>query len=126
MGGASAVDYLIYDPNSPHNSISTFFISIKQPDSYHYPLFFKINNNVGLRLPTLYNQGQVLHPNLKKANQYVLNIKHGLTYVQGETQTLLHVVSSMVTLDTTCNSTQLNALKTDFFWEYINDTLKLL
>ena len=27
------------------------------------------------------SQGQVLHPNHKKANQYVLNIKQDLTYV---------------------------------------------
>ena len=35
------------------------------------------------------SQGQVLHPNPKKANQYVLNVKHELTYMQGETYTSL-------------------------------------
>ena len=30
------------------------------------------------------SQCQVLRPNPKKANQYVLNVKHELTYMQGE------------------------------------------
>lgn len=35
------------------------------------------------------SQGQVLCPNPNKANQYILNIKHEPTYVQGETYTSL-------------------------------------
>ena len=85
MGGASVVDHLIGDPDSLCNSISNYSIGNKQLDSNHCPLFFTKGNNVGLRLPTPSSQGWVLRPNPKKANQYVLNIKHELTYVQGET-----------------------------------------
>ena len=88
-GGSSVVDYLIGDPNSLCNSISDFPIGNKQPNSDHCPLFFTIGDSVGLRPPTPSSQGQVLYPNPKKANQYVLNIKHELTYVQGKTYTSL-------------------------------------
>ena len=80
MNGAGVVNYPIGNPNSLHNSISDFFIGNKQLDSNHCPFFLKICNSLGSRPPTLFNQGQVLHPNPKKANQYVLNIKHVLTY----------------------------------------------
>jgi hypothetical protein len=78
-----SVDY------SLHNFISDFFIGNKQPDLDHCLLFLRIGISLGLRPPTLSSQGQVLYPNPKKANQYVLNIKHELTYVQGKTYTSL-------------------------------------
>ena len=78
IGGACVVDYFIGDPNSLYNSLSDFLIGIKQPDSGHYPLSFKIGNSVGSRPPTPSSQGQVLHPNPKKANQCVYNSKHEL------------------------------------------------
>jgi hypothetical protein len=89
MGGANVVDYLIGDHKSLRNSISNFSICNKQPDSKHYPLYFRICHSVELRLPCLSNHGRVLHPNPKKANQYVLNIKHEFSYMQGETYTSL-------------------------------------
>ena len=89
MGGASVVDYLIGDPNSFCNSIFDFFIGNKQNDSYSCPLFFKIRNNVCSRPPTSFSQGQILYPSPKKANQYVINIKYELAYVQGEIYTSL-------------------------------------
>ena len=52
-------------------------------------LFFKIGHSIGSRLVTPASQSQVLHINPKKANQYVLNVKHELTFVQGETYTSL-------------------------------------
>ena len=71
MGGARAIDYLVGDPNSRHNPISNFSIGNKRPDSNHRPLFCKLGNSVGSRPPAMFNQGQVLHPNHKKTNQYV-------------------------------------------------------
>ena len=89
MGGASIVDYPVGELNSFCNSISDFSICNIHPDSNHCLLFFKRGRIVGSRLPTLSSQGQVLCPNPKKANQYVVNIKHELTYVQGDTYTSL-------------------------------------
>ena len=60
----------------------------KQPDSDPCPSF-KISHSVGLRLPTLSSQGEVLHLNPKKANQYVLIIKYEFTYTHCNTQTSL-------------------------------------
>ena len=85
MGGGSVIDYLIRDPNSVRNSISDFSIGSKQSDSYHCPLFFKLSNGAGLRLLALFSQRQVLRPNPKKANQYVLYVKHEITYMQDGT-----------------------------------------
>ena len=89
MGRTSIVDYLIGDPNSLHTFISNFSICDKQPNSSHYPLFFKLGHSIGWRLITLSSQGQVLRPNPKKANQYALNVKHELIFVQGKTCTSL-------------------------------------
>ena len=53
------------------------------------PSLFKICHNVGLRLPTSSSQGEILCPNPKMTNQYVLNVKYDLNYMQGETYTSL-------------------------------------
>ena len=47
-------------------------------------------HSVEPQLPTPSSQHQVLRPNLKKANQYVLNVKHELTYMQEETYNSLY------------------------------------
>lgn len=82
MGGTSVVDYLIGDPISLCIAIFDFSIGNKQPDFDHCHLFFTIDNSLGLRPLAPSSQGQVLHPNLEKENQYIFNIKHKLTYVQ--------------------------------------------
>jgi hypothetical protein len=75
IGGTSVVDYLIGHPDSLHNSMSNFSMGNKQPDLNHCPLFFNIGHSIGSKLTTPSSQGQVLCPNHKKANQYVLNVK---------------------------------------------------
>ena len=65
----------------PHGRQTTQFISL--------PFLLQICHSVGSRLPTSSSQGDVLHPNPKKANQYVLNVKHELSNVQSETYTSL-------------------------------------
>lgn len=79
----------MYSPwlqNYAHNIAS---YAINNPIQIIALFFFKICHNVGSRLPTSSSQGDVLHPNPKKANRYVLNVKHELNYMQGETYTSL-------------------------------------
>ena len=62
MGGSSVVNYLTSDPNSFRNSISNFVTYSKQC-----------------------SEGEAISPNPKKVKQYVLDVKHELTYMQDET-----------------------------------------
>ena len=105
-GGADGVDYPLGDPTSHYNSISDFSMGDKQPDSDPCPSF-KISHSVRLRLPTLSSQGEVLHLNPKKANQYVLIIKHEFTYTHCNTRTSLDKHVRAWYADITPNSTDI-------------------
>jgi hypothetical protein len=76
VGGVRVVGYLIGDPNSLRSFISNPSMGSKQPNSYHYPLFFMKCHIIGSRLPTSSSQCQVLRPKTKEANLYVLKVKH--------------------------------------------------
>ena len=87
---SNVVDYLIGNFNSLCNSISDFSIANKQHDSNHCPLFFTMSKSVSSRPPTpLVEVGFFIPIPRRQIQQYVLDIKHELTYVPDETYTSL-------------------------------------